>query len=364
VHQITDEDVLQSYEDSIKPGGCMHEYLRHAQLGVLLGQSLFVHGQIVGNHFKPGTVRGADQNSVAWCVGVVPDEERPTADVRQWLKRLNAWARREIEEWERAPTWTQPPMSSSYEGWKGRAGSELICYGTPASRVPTVVYCRFLTDQCMPLQYPPDLVAHLIRNGVKNVVVGHTPHGNAPTVIQSNGVAIIMGDTSYSHMQSNLYYPGDNRGKAVSDIIFNKSECSIRGYTEKCEYFEYEVGLEGGADPYVGWLQSGEHLEKKYFVKAKLPSNPLSDLSGNHYLMSHIDGFSYEYAIVHQNQVQRVLAGQPVDVAVAAVQGMVAERHKVQDCHDKFTKHMIKRLGSLRRWRNSMRQIRKCGRVP
>ena len=44
----------------------------------------------------------------------------------------------------------------------------------------------------MPLQYPPDLVKYLRRNGVKYVVVGHTPHGNAPTVIQHDGLVVLM----------------------------------------------------------------------------------------------------------------------------------------------------------------------------
>ena len=44
----------------------------------------------------------------------------------------------------------------------------------------------------MPLQYPPDLVKYLRKHGVKYVVVGHTPHGNAPTVIQHDGLVVLM----------------------------------------------------------------------------------------------------------------------------------------------------------------------------
>lgn len=48
----------------------------------------------------------------------------------------------------------------------------------------------------MPKQYPPELLKFLISEGVRRVVVGHTPHGNCPTVIPHDGLTVIMGDTS------------------------------------------------------------------------------------------------------------------------------------------------------------------------
>mmetsp|Transcript_18751 Transcript_18751/g.58762 ORF Transcript_18751/g.58762 Transcript_18751/m.58762 type:complete len:695 (+) Transcript_18751:26-2110(+) len=312
---ITDDEVVQSYEESVGPRGWMREYLRHAQLGVLLGKSLFVHGQIIGNDFPRERVRGADEHGVAWSVRVVPGEERPVDSVQQWLVRLNAWARRQVRDWERRPTWRQPPQQPTYEAWSGRGASELISYGTPASRVPTVVYCRFLTAKCMPLHYPPELVSYLKRNGVQNVVVGHTPHGNAPTVIQNDGVTVVMGDTSFSHMSSDVHYRGDNRGTAVSQIVIGRDKCCIQGYTEKAQFFEYSVAPEG-ADPYVGRMQSGEHLQKKFFVKAKLPQRPGEQDAS--YLLSHVEGFGYEYAVCGCEQVQKVLAGLPVETDAEA----------------------------------------------
>lgn len=37
-------------------GGWMYLYLKSAQLAVLLGESLFVHGQIIGNHYPQSQV--------------------------------------------------------------------------------------------------------------------------------------------------------------------------------------------------------------------------------------------------------------------------------------------------------------------
>ena len=66
-------------------------------------------------------------------------------------------------QWVAQPKWERPAYDGTYEamtlkkggrtsreGWSGRAGAGLIAYGTPASRVPSVVYCRWLEDSCMP----------------------------------------------------------------------------------------------------------------------------------------------------------------------------------------------------------------------
>lgn len=49
-------------------------------------------------------------------------------------------AQRSVAEWLAHPTWWQSPKDATYEGWSCRGGAELIAYGTPASKVPSVVY--------------------------------------------------------------------------------------------------------------------------------------------------------------------------------------------------------------------------------
>ena len=66
--------------------------------------------------------------------------------------------------------------------------------------------------------------AHMLRTlgegGIRRVVIGHTPHGNCPTVVKEGGgaagsaaVETIMCDTSYSDMSHE-----DNRGEAVAEV--------------------------------------------------------------------------------------------------------------------------------------------------
>ena len=137
-----------------------------------IGDTLFVHGQIIGNHYDQAQVLLADEHKIAWSYGVVPGQEEAVLDVGDWLEQLNTWSAHQVSEWESKPLWELQPKLSSYEEWAHRGGSELIAYGTPGTRWPTVVYCRFLTQGSMPIKYPPALVEQLRSQGVQYVMVG------------------------------------------------------------------------------------------------------------------------------------------------------------------------------------------------
>merc|ERR1719221_2311511 len=71
---------------------------------------------------------------------------------------------------------------------------------------------------------------------------GHTPHGNAPTVVQSSGVTLIMGDTSFSDLKPiEPAFKGDTRGAAASEIHITDGMCGVRGRTEKGQIIHYAV---------------------------------------------------------------------------------------------------------------------------
>lgn len=280
---ISDDDVVKSYLQSVDVGGWMREYLNAAQLGAIVHTTLFVHGQIVN---------GCSLSDHTNCLGMVPGEEQPIANVRQWLSKLNAWGASQVREWKEKPEWVTPPTESTFTSWKGRGGSDLIAYGTPGSQWPTVVYCRYLTKSCMPIPMPPEVCHCLKSQGIFNLVVGHTPHGTAPTALRSNGVVMVMGDTSFSDMKCNEAFKGDNRGRAVFDIAFNGETWAAAGSTEKVdEIVQYDMHSSAG-DPLIGKFVQEDCSGKDFFFKAKL--------SGNRYLLSHIDGFSYKYAVLHE----------------------------------------------------------------
>lgn len=168
----------------------------------------------------------------------------------------------------------------------------------------------------MPLSYPLELVAYLKGQGVRYVVVGHTPHGNAPTVTQSDGITVVMCDTSFSRMKANTAFTGDNRGLAVSEVSFNQGLCHVRGITHTKQVIDYEVGPDEG-DPFVGRLQDGRPSEDEahdrnesqdvFFVKARLP--PARGRPGDAYIMCNIQGFRYQYAVFSPDELRTNLQG-------------------------------------------------------
>ena len=94
----------------------------------------------------------ADEHSTAWSIGIVPGLSDPITDIREWIYQLNNWATNQISEWEACPKWEAVPIDNSFESWSGRGGSDIMAYGTPGTRWPTVVYCRFLSKSSMPLR--------------------------------------------------------------------------------------------------------------------------------------------------------------------------------------------------------------------
>lgn len=302
--RVSDAEVVESFRDDVRTGGIMRDYLRYSELACLLGETLFVHGQIIGNQFDccPGD---------AWCIQKVPDEAvdgrsgyRTVERLEEWVGELNEWAASEVADWEAHPTWRIPPTDATLEGWSARGGAGLIAYGTPATPVPSVVYCRWLEDNCMPKAFPPELSAYLSENGVRRVIVGHTPHGSCPTVIPSGDVYVIMADTSYSRCGANAAYRGDNRGDAVSDVAVQGRCCTVKGRTDaqpEPQVIDYKVPPGGGGDLHIGAMQpASASVEHPFFVKAHLPSLEGTD---NRYLLCNVDGFTNTYQEVDETWV-------------------------------------------------------------
>ncbi|CAE7268229.1 unnamed protein product [Symbiodinium natans] len=314
VAEVSDEEVVNSYEASVAEGGVMREYLRLSEVACILGSTLFVHGQIIGNQFSD-----CGRDGVAWAVGCVPSDDGATSewvsDLKEWVAQINTWARRNVAAWQAQPTWRRSPAASTFEDWCDRGGAGLIAYGTPATRVPSVVYCRWLEDNCMPKQYPQELVEHLQAHGICRVVVGHTPHGNCPTVIPHEGLTVIMGDTSYSCMKADLAYPGDNRGDAVCEIALEGEKCFVRGFTgyvdglschRQVVHYAAPGGADGGGDPHIGIVQpESEEVpeDKRFFVKACLAALEGYDAR---YLLCKVDGFTNTYQEESPDEVIRV----------------------------------------------------------
>lgn len=96
-HEIGDKDVMKSYMEGLKQGGWLREYLHLGQLGVMLGETLFVDGQVIA----------LSQDQAA---NTSPEEkEKAGIEMEDWVNRLNAWSRARLDELDTKPPWEKLP---------------------------------------------------------------------------------------------------------------------------------------------------------------------------------------------------------------------------------------------------------------
>eukprot|EP00966_Prymnesium_polylepis_P291900 6741537-Prymnesium_polylepis.2 len=300
---ISEDLVARAIIRSVCPGGWMRELLELGQLGFIHRDTLFVHGGLVG-----GPWQGSGDGIT--CYGYVPGRADRIMDAREWIAALNEWKRTQLAEWMQQPFWVDP--SDVTTNVPTRAASALIDYVCPGCE-PSVVMGRQLDKKGMPRPLSADLVATLNGSGIYKLAVGHTPHGNAPTLLQTSGLLMVMADTSYSDMSS-----PDNRGAAISEVQFLE-DGSVRVSGVLQDGRKILFSLPDSTSPWVGHTlpvfppsSSGQEPSnkstddlgfspkmietaaldaldgKEYFVKAYLREEEL-------YLLCNVDGFVQSY---------------------------------------------------------------------
>ena len=269
---LSESEVARAIYRSVLPGGGLRELLSLGQLAfvhmdtcaphpdsnpspdpdpnamVCIYRRLFVHGGLVGGPWE-GSATGVD------CLGYVPGQTERVGDVRHWVQQLNEWKQQMVAEWLRQPFWVDPvPVanggdelrrSATLKRWQSiggggntnvieaarptRAAEAAMDYVAPGC-VPSVIMGRHQDKQGMPMPVPPELVDRLRKQRITKLAVGHTPQGNAPTVVQCSGLdaseklLVVAADTSFSDMSA-----ADKRGVAFSEVQFLKDGC-VRVY--------------------------------------------------------------------------------------------------------------------------------------
>uniref|UniRef100_A0A7S4I846 Calcineurin-like phosphoesterase domain-containing protein n=1 Tax=Odontella aurita TaxID=265563 RepID=A0A7S4I846_9STRA len=223
---ISDEDVLQSFRDSVDPSGedpWMLDYLRRAQLMATIGDCLFVHGAITGK-----------------CLGKVPGRDASVSEVLhldQWCEALNNYALENIAEYERQPRWDKK---------RRRGGESIMNYGVPGGfGGATVVYNSFMTNgNC---DKPDESVIKYLSNaGIQRVFTGHQPTGDCPAVISTDRVTMFLCDTSYSNTKADKSRnPSNNRGEATTNVIISCESTTVTGVLASGETHGYTLKASG-----------------------------------------------------------------------------------------------------------------------
>ena len=396
-------DAVDSFLSSVAPGGFMFEYVHAGVLGCVVGDTLFVHGGLIsqGNNTSlmsrtTGERRSASllsSSSCDDCYGYVPGPRVPIAhggenveELRTWLRKLHSWKTSQLTDWQKSPRWEEPEEVTVEDGGRvaadddgggvspklsaeavkarTRGGEALQHYALPNAG-PSVVMSRHLDAGGMPLDSPDYLMSKLNQCGVYRVIVGHTPHGNCPTVVNSGSggggggggggprLQVIMVDTSYSDVKSS-----DMRGRAVGSVsILHPSPSnvesgqrgkssrrasslkgggnggggctsvvSISGVLQDGSSYEYTLhgpSAAASADPHNDESSSSDDL---IGLREVLPLPPASDsirsedgkplpqrfvkarLSSGDYLMCAVtDGFKYAYSTLSEAEVRKAV---------------------------------------------------------
>ncbi|TMW66349.1 hypothetical protein Poli38472_004114 [Pythium oligandrum] len=276
---VSDDQVLQSFMDSVYPGGVLREYLLMGSLAFIAHNTLFVHGGIINRST-------GDQDEDGITLGRVPGSLEVIQDVLEWAEKLNGWYQNELQSWINQPSW--------HADHKERGGDELMSYVLP-SYEHSVVMGRHLDSTGMPVPLPSYAANLLTANSINRIIVGHTPHGTCPTVIKQPQTEnrtdsqvceavhrfdeVLMCDTSYSDMQA-----PDNRGLAASEVILlPDGRVQVHGILPDGKRIDYET-----QESNIGRL-----LRDGTMVKAKVVTSADEDPC---YLVFKVEnGYSYTY---------------------------------------------------------------------
>jgi hypothetical protein len=172
---VSDDRVVESFLAELAPGGRMRELLRHSQLAYRSPgrTAVFVHGGLTAENF-----------------GRVPGSAAGYEELDSWLSALNAWFRAEVARWERGA----PAPGQSY------AGQALVEYQQPLpgtrANPESVVYARYSDETGNPRLPAEELSRRLSDAGIRWVISGHTPQGDAPTVLDAGPLKYVVVDNT------------------------------------------------------------------------------------------------------------------------------------------------------------------------
>jgi hypothetical protein len=165
IEEISDEDVAQSYINSVKPNGEIFEYLFHGQLAYVHKETLFMHA-------------GVNKDNI----GYVPFTHERYVEISEWVNNLNKWYKDQLKDWQEHPYWSYQSkikvpilrslLSSKHDHrihgvpkeeyedehrWRARGAHRLLDYVVPAT-VGSVIMTNMFNKMnncthCMPFSH-------------------------------------------------------------------------------------------------------------------------------------------------------------------------------------------------------------------
>lgn len=168
--QFDDDAVVESYLVDLAQGGDLRGYLNASRLAFRAGSTLFVHGGITPENFLQTPNSG------------------PASDVDGWLATLDLFYREGLAEFD---TGKRPEALLKYQS----QGPDKLNQGS-------VVYARPTDERGNPHLPSREIVERLLSNGIRRVVVGHTPSGDCPAILRDGEFELVLADNSYGRIES------------------------------------------------------------------------------------------------------------------------------------------------------------------
>lgn len=339
--KVTDEDVVNSFDYEINhPEGSLCQYLHHASIAAIIGNTIFVHGAIdrLTMRFVP-----SKHSKFELPTSPPPTFSEPSIEtkdgkmidnVHEWVQSLNEYLHDGLKDFESRPHWNEDRTSRGGEALlaiqnrPSMWGRSVVCNSYADGGVVATDHAeeqrrqalRVAEEELNPLafegiasnvfdQEPADwLLAH----GIKRIVVGHKPTGDCPAVLSSayTGVEVCSVDTSFARRRdistgekSNRF--GVNRGDAIALVEIAGSDhhnncLEISGtLADGTEYSNTHPHIGNNNDTVTGDSILGKRTLDGWWIKASVSPGRYHLCKGNGRTVEY-DTRSEEDLVLHQ----------------------------------------------------------------
>jgi hypothetical protein len=195
----SDEDVVDSVLADVAPGGLLQRYLEASQLAYRHGSTLFVHG-------------GLTEQSLGLVPGRRAPPDHPGAvEIEQWTHELNGWLGEMLAAYTADPM--APPASAPWQ--------TLIAYQAPLpggrTNPGSVVYGRTADDDNNLRLPAAAVIAALSAQGMRRLVIGHTPSGDSPSLLRRGDFELVCADNSHArHAHASQVFMTDEHLEVIA----------------------------------------------------------------------------------------------------------------------------------------------------
>jgi len=251
---VSDEAVVDSLIGDILPGGCLRQYLEHACVAAILGNTIFVHGAL-----DRSAIRRVPTDATRFFNPPVAQPMVAVDEVHGWVDAMNAVMQRGLAahaaqpDWDphratrggevvmalqnRCAMWGRTVVSSAYADG-GTITSQLaptmrasvtkkLANGAHGSSMGALAYEEWVSDP-----RDAEVAQWLLSGGIRRIVVGHKPSGDSPAVLSNlyTGVEVVSADTSYADMNGAQLGRGVSMaGVTLSGPSLEENACRVFG---------------------------------------------------------------------------------------------------------------------------------------